>query len=254
LKDKLIQIGLNASQADIYIRLLSMGAQPVSVLSASLSINRTTTYAVLKSLKKIALVSSYQSAKVKMFVANDPNCLVSYLNRKCSVYDYYKTDILASIESFRSVSGSRVFDKPMLRHFDGLDNVKQLIYDIFTFNCDEYFIYLPLHRYLNLDLQKIFIGCNFSDFKNSTLNILLPGSDKVVAFVDNLKFFKSFNLNYVSVENLDILSDFMCICDDKIIVIDLELGSEYGIVIENIKLAKMHKKIFSLNWNVFDRL
>ena len=103
MREKLLEIGLTDPEAKVYLELLAIGTQVASILAKRLKINRTTIYSVLRNLGMKGLVSSRVKSNVKFFSANDPNCLIGYLDRQSKIYEYYKGEMLGIIPNFRSL-------------------------------------------------------------------------------------------------------------------------------------------------------
>ncbi len=254
----LSQIGFSDSETRIYIELLSIGAQPVSIVAKRTGLNRTSTYSILKSLEKKGLVSSFIQKGVKCFSANDPNCLISYLDGKCRTLDYYKSELLTAIPKFRSLQGVLDFNKPVVSYFDGPDGVKHVLYD--SLNASRYFYaYLCIDKWLEGGMEDFLV-----DYKNSRIyNRKIPMKG-IVADLTEVKNF--FNSNYATgqkdmtellyldpVEFGSMFENEMNIYDDKVAIMHLDKGNEYGVLIENPEIASTHKVIFEMVWKGMKR-
>lgn len=62
--------------------LLRVGQSPVSALSKRLNLKRVTTYAVLDSLRKKGYVNYITQGKCRIYIPNEPFCLVEEVERK----------------------------------------------------------------------------------------------------------------------------------------------------------------------------
>jgi len=248
LQEYLCQIGFTDKESRVYLELLHVGTQPVSLLAKRLGMNRTSVWGLLKSLEQKGVVSSYSSRKILYFVANDPNFLIGYLDRKCKIFDYYREKLISAIPRFRESTDNFIFQKPVVSFFDGLEGVKHVLYDFLKANSDK-------RGYISLD-ECFAADSNFCDFFKEALKkktsksfrMILPNFDEVK---------KIFNFNNKNVEVLCLdKADFgklfeneMAIYDGKVCILNLQKGAEYGIVIESQKTADMHKMIFDMVWN-----
>lgn len=248
LEEYLSQIGFTGSESKVYMELLQIGAQPMSLLAKRMMMNRTSVWSILKSLEQKGVVSSYSSQKIKYFVANDPNFLIGYIDRKCRVFDYYREKLISVIPQFRGVSDNFVFHKPIVSFFDGLEGVKHVLYDFLKANCEKM-------GYISLD-QCFLADNNFSDFfrdalKRKTLKpfrIILPNFDEIKKIFN----FNNKNVEILCVEKDDFRKLFeneIAIYNNKVCILNLQKGGEYAIVIESPKTADMHKMIFDMVWN-----
>ena len=252
LEEKLAQIGFNKSEARIYLELLAIGPQAVSVIAKRLSLNRTSTYSLLRALQKKGLVASYNNSGVKFFVANDPNSLVGYIDRKCRTYDYYRTELLAAIPKFRSLMAQYTFQKPVVSYHEGIEGVKFVLYDTLTAKGD-FCAYLCLHKWFKSGMKDFLL--EYKDFrianKKIPLKAIVPDTPEVRAFFDKNydKDDKLTQVMYMSDPNShDVFENEMNIYNDKLAIIHLERGEEYGVVIQSKEIVAMQRGIFEMAW------
>jgi len=88
LEEKLSKIGFNKKETKVYLELLKIGPQPVSIIAKRLFYNRTSTYSILRGLEKKGVVSNYKNYNLKIFVASDPNALIAYLDSQSKTFEY----------------------------------------------------------------------------------------------------------------------------------------------------------------------
>lgn len=79
---KLQELGFSEKEARIYIELVQLGPQPVSVIARRAQINRTTAYDILESLSKKGLIRSTKKKSATYFEALHPKQLKNYLERE----------------------------------------------------------------------------------------------------------------------------------------------------------------------------
>ena len=251
IEEKLVEIGLTSGEAKVYAELLSIGHQGVSVIAKRAKLNRTTTYSILKSLEKKGLVSSCKNGGVSFFTANDPNCLVGYVDSQCRVFSYYRDEILSLIPKFRELKGFYDFKKPVVGYHDGIEGVKYVMYDALSAK-GEFCAYLCLHKWLKAGFKDFLI--NYKNFRISSRKILLraivPDTKEVHKFFDeNYENSPSGMTDILYVDSSDCFGLFdhqMNIYDDKVAIIHLDKGAEYGVLIQDQKIANMQKMIFDV--------
>lgn len=255
-EDRLHEIGFTKRESRVYLELLKLGPQAVSVLAKKSELNRTTAYSILKSLERKGVVSSYVNRGIKYFVANDPNCLVGYVDQKCKMFDHYRGEILKLIPQYRSLAGKYSFKKPVVRYFDGIEGIKRVITDVFTSNKDLLAILSFDDRWRNLELSEFMIGhvkkSIIADDKKVKLKIIMPDTNEVRAFLDQkLKiFFDIEDVLFIPSKNFNkMFENQIGIYDDKVAIVRLEKGEEYGIIIENKDIANTHREIFRMAWS-----
>lgn len=253
----LAQIGFTGSESRIYMELLRIGSQPVSILAKRVRFNRSSTYSILKSLESKGVVSSFNKKGVKYFSANDPNCLISYLDGKCRTLDYYRSELLNAIPKFRSLCNVYTFKRPVVSYFDGIDGVKSVMYD--SLNAAEYFYaYLCVDKWIEAGMKDFLI-----DYKHSRVHgRRVPMKGISVDTVRVKKFFEDdrceeddmTEILYLDPKNFgEMLKNEMNVYDDKVAIMHLERGNEYGVLIENSDMAFMQKMIFEMVWNWMKR-
>ncbi len=244
LEDYLCQVGFSGIESRLYLELLRIGPQAVSVLSKKLDLNRTTSYSILKNLEKKGVVSSYKKSSVQVFAANDPSCLVAYVDRKCKTFGYYREMVLNLVPKFRGVEESFFSKKPVVSYYDGMDGVnalmakvndtKKVFYAYFDFEAwmdtaSENFIY---------DFEKIIIM--------SSLDIKLVAKDtqKMRIFLN-----KQENVLFLPPEQFDGtgMVNFI-VSDGSLLIINLVKGAEYGVIIESDEVTMSCKNLFNLFW------
>ena len=125
LYETLIQIGFTEKESEIYLELLKLGPQAVSVIARKVEINRTTVYSVLRTLQAKGVVSSFVKNRVRVFVANDPNMLVAYFDSKCRNFESRREDLLSKLVAFRTEMGNEYdLNRPVVGYFDGIVAMK----------------------------------------------------------------------------------------------------------------------------------
>lgn len=136
--EKLVEIGFSDGEAKVYLELLKIGPQAVSTIAKRLDMNRTTVYSLIRSLESKGVVGSYKNGKMKFYAANDPNCLIGYIDRKCKIFDYYRSELLSIISEFRDVSRKYEFSKPIVSYFDGKEAINQILDEALSFSGEMY--------------------------------------------------------------------------------------------------------------------
>lgn len=234
------------------MELLTIGPQPVSVIAKRVSLNRTTGYSILRTLGQKGLVSHCQNNNVRFFVANDPNCLVGFLDSKCRTYDYCRNDILENIPKLRSMMASYAFKKPIVGYYDGIEGVKHLMYDSLKTKGD-FCEYLCLDKWFKSGMKDFVL--NYKDFRIATkkipLRAIVPDTKLVRSFFEE-NYEKNSPLTKVlyvkKSSSSKMFENCMRIYDDKVAIIHLDKGEEYGVVIQGKEIAAMHKAIFEMAW------
>lgn len=248
-EESLQKIGFNEIEARIYLELLKIGPQAVSVIAKRLNINRCTLYSILKSLEKKGVIASYNNNHMKFFASNDPNSLIGYLDRKCQTLDYYRAELLNTIPKFRSICGNYEFQKPIVSYFDGCEGVEHIIHKVLVGHGEFYSIMSP-NKWQKSDFKNLLYDFKEYQIYNGNLpkKVIAPDIKEVKAY---LKGYKT-EILFVPADDKMFESE-MNIFEDKVAIFHLGKNNEYGVVIESKEIAALLKGIFELAWKGYGK-
>ncbi|MFH1284380.1 MAG: helix-turn-helix domain-containing protein [Candidatus Peregrinibacteria bacterium] len=246
-EEKLQEIGFNGSESRVYMELLRIGPQAVSIISMRLNMNRTTTYSVLKSLEHKGVVASYKNGNMKYFAANDPNSLIGYIDMQCRTFDYHRSELLSEIPRFRDTFKGYAIKKPVVSYFEGVEGVKRVMNDVVD-DGSRLRCCISFHKWLESGLRDF-----LNDFKKCFFGRRARFSAIVPDITEARTFFEGFeNILYVPAKDFSaIFENGMNISEDKVSIVHLDSGDEYGVSIQSKEIAGMHKVMFDMAWNGF---
>ena len=131
--ENLRQFGLNEKEISVYMALISLGPAPVRLIAKQASVNRGTTYDILKNLLELGLASYYkqyqQESRKQYFVAEPPQKLLDAIENKRRGLDTLKihmTKSLPELESLYEKSGA----KPVVKYYEGNSGVRIILEDV----------------------------------------------------------------------------------------------------------------------------
>lgn len=248
LKEFLCQIGLTSNESDVYIELLRIGSQPVSVVSSRLGVNRSSSYSILESLLAKGMVCVHLKNNVRHYSPCDPNVLLGFIDQKCRTFDYYRSQVKNLIPKFRGIDSIPLLSKPSVSYYDGIDGVKSVMFDALSSRG-------VFRSYFSIDS---WFKCGLGDFiSNYTLKRVARRSVPHRAIVPDSPFVHSFCADHYSVGDLfteflfvnpdtfgDVFDTEMNIYDDSVSILSLVPGKEYAIVIESKEIAQMQRLLF----------
>jgi len=125
LKTSLLEVGLSPKEADVYLAMLELGPSSVQDISKKAGVNRTTTYVMLEGLQRHGLMSSFEKGKKILFVAENPQRLVSLIADRLSK-EAAKRDRLESFMPRLLAIFNAIQDKPKVRFFEGEEALDQI--------------------------------------------------------------------------------------------------------------------------------
>lgn len=253
LCDKLLEIGFTKNEASIYLELLRLGSQPVSVLAKRLKMNRGTVYSTLQALMAKSLVGSMRKGKLTVYTANDPNSLVGYLDTKVRTFDYFRNEMLSLIPRFRSLRAENGANQPTITHLSGFDAVISTLFAAFT--CGrECLAYLSLEKFLEHGLEESILNYRNLLVHNRTtfLRAIVPDKEIVRAFFRSVASESKADMvqaRYFADEEFSgLFENQLCLYDGKVVIMRLEPGNEYAVVLDCPEIFAMHKRIFDMVW------
>lgn len=246
LEEKLLQIGFGKLEANVYLELLKIGPQAVSVIAKRAGLIRTTTYSTLKMLEKKGVVSSFKNKCVKFFVANDPNTLVGYLDRKCQTMDYYRSQLLSVIPKLRSLAESYIFKRPVVRYFEGADGLEHVMYDSLSTIGDFCAVVAP-NKWKKSNMRELLFDS--TDFRieqgRIAKKIIAPNNNESKEFFEQYlkRVGRDSKVVFIS-PNSKLFLNEINIYNHKITILSLKPTEEYGVVIESAEIAASFKALF----------
>ena len=247
---ELLDVGLTRNEISVYKVLLEVGAKPVSVISKRVSINRTTVYSVLKSIKEKGLISSYQADGVEVFLANNPNSIVGYIDRKVKALDYYRCSIIRNIPKIRSVQQNYLREVPLVRHFSGLHGVGEVMDD--AMSAGELLIFSPMKDWKSGLIGEFLLRyMSFRTMESRVRIITLKTKESVAFFKDHFKRNGQIEVKFLSEKDKNGCSSFensVKIYQNKVSMVNVDGEKTHGVIIESSGIASSHKYLFETLW------
>ena len=124
-------LGLGDKEIAVFLALLELGPSPVRTLATKASVNRGTTYDILKSLIKEGLVSFFNKTNHRYFVAEPPERLLSLVNNRKQELDDINKKIEESLPELK-LRFERRGGRPVMTMFEGLPGIRAILDDILS--------------------------------------------------------------------------------------------------------------------------
>lgn len=236
------------NESKIYLELLRVGSQPVSVVARRIGLNRSSAYSVLNSLFSKGMVSSCMRGGTTFYTSCDPNAIIGYLDQQCRTFDYYKSNIKNILPKLRGLAGVVAFKKPIVSFYDGIDGLKTAMHDALS-SRGVFRSYCAIDAWVNCGLEDFLVDYNNARIAEShvPLRAIVPNTKLVRNFCRS--HFKNKDL-YSELLFLDsefaggIFDNELNIYNDTISILHLVPGCEYAIVIESKEIAQMQRLLF----------
>jgi len=125
------KLGLDDKEVKIYLKLLEYGTISVRGLAEISTLNRGTTYDILKRLQEIGLVSYYYQEKKQRFVAEEPEKLLEILKKREQEIKEVKNGILDIIPELKSIQDKKDL-KPVSKLYENRAGIKTILDDLLS--------------------------------------------------------------------------------------------------------------------------
>ncbi|MBA3733121.1 BlaI/MecI/CopY family transcriptional regulator [Patescibacteria group bacterium] len=146
--------GLSDKEAAIYLQLIKVDQASVVELSQKTKIKRPTVYTILDSLAKKGLVSEVEENKKTKYMAESPEMLRTYIERKemalGELKNRFAEDIIPQIKSLQRESG----EKPLVKYYSGKEGIISINEDVYDSNPDGSPVYILYSKDLLDDVFK----------------------------------------------------------------------------------------------------
>ena len=249
LKETLCQIGLTNNEAKIYLTLVELGPQPANIIAKKSDLIRSTVYPILKGLQKKSLIGSFLKNGVIYFAVKDVHDLLCYVDRKKRFLDHQRDfvmDIIPKIELIKC----RGSVQPKVQCFEGIEGVETVMNDSLN-SAGPIMCIASIDKWLDSNLKefvKDYIHTRIF-IKKIPLKELIKDTKETRCFLETAYDGGEMYAEVMFVKDNDALFDNnVNIYDDKVAVVSLEKGLEFGVLIESAEFAKTQKSIFDLAW------
>ena len=120
--ERLLELGLSDKEAHVYLAMLELGPTGVNEIAMKADVNRSTTYALIESLKRRGLASMVQQDGKVIYTAESPKRLESLLSSEKAQLEDKERKLEETIPYFMALFNA-VEDKPQVRFFEGEEGI-----------------------------------------------------------------------------------------------------------------------------------
>jgi len=230
-KNKLMEVGLGKSEAEIYLALLRLGKATVTALTKETGIHRTYIYDVIEKLKEKGLVSQIIEENKQFFQVTDPERIKEYLLEKVGIIE----KIIPELNKIKDKSQ----EETNVEVYKGKEGIKTILNDIVKTGRD----YLTIgsvkqfEEILPIFSEQFLLKVNEKKMKE---RVILEEGEKIIEA-------KKHDYRYLPKEYIFLSS--MIIYHDKIALF-IWKEPYIQIIIKNKDIAKSYLTQFNILWKI----
>lgn len=233
-------IGLDETEAQVYLTSLSLGPTTVLKIARSSEIKRTTVYGVIESLKNKGLIRIEPKGLKQLYVAESPEKLEELLDSRKREFSAKLPDFMALYKLEGGENSIKYYTglKSMKRvYLDTLDDVKR---------GGEYLVITNEEKWFELD-PDFWMKEYIEERAKLPCKTRLISQDSKIA-QEHHKFQKNYNEEFKIFKNNVSLNIDMVLIPNKLIIVDL-LPPLTTLVIENKNIIELQKQLFEVIWS-----
>lgn len=235
-------LGLSSNEANVYINLLKLGANPVSTVAKNAGVNRSNCYGVLEKLFGGGYVQKVRQNGLTYYRATPINTLINRLKDQRSELDDKINRFSNAVQMFE-----QVFQESKRRanvvFYEGVDGVKNIMEDTLNMKSKLMRAYASMSE-LEALLPNYFLNYyRRRVFRQIHVKAIYPADE--LSFRNKLHDEDELRKTRLIPKEFDFHLDVL-IYDHKIAI--TSLTEKFGVLIENVEMAKAHAKIFDFIW------
>lgn len=124
--NKLEPLGLSEKQARVYVATLFLGSAPVQQIAKQADINRPTAYVILEELEKMGLVSESTDAKKTVYIAEDPEAITRWLEKKEREIETKKEEAKDLVSNLKDIKREEAPEAPIVKFYKGKEGIESI--------------------------------------------------------------------------------------------------------------------------------
>ncbi len=240
LLEVLKDIGLEESEAEVYLSSLSLGPTTVLKIARSCDIKRTTIYGIIESLQHKGLMRIELKGLKQLYVAENPEKLELMLENKKREFNSKLPDFM----SLYKLEGG----ESSIKYYTGLKAMKRIYVSTLdeVKNGDEYLVITNQKKWFELD-PDFWMKEYIEERAKLPCKTRLISQNSDIA-QEHQKFQRNYNEEFKIFDNNISINIDMVLTSNKLIIVDL-LPPLTTLVIENKNIIELQKQMFEIIWN-----
>ena len=236
------EYGLSNKESKVYLALLELGPSSVTQIASKSSINRTTAYDILNALEHYGLISHVGEYKKQTYVAENPERLISYLDKKSQEYKNKAGEAKGLLPELKGMF-NLITRKPIVKYYEGEEGILAIYEDSLSSKTE-------ILSWLNTENTADFAFDYFQDYykrrakKGIHIKAIYNDSPLSKETLERDKT-EDRESRIIPQEMMDIGPECY-IYDDKVAYMSLK--ERFGVIIESRDIAEAQRKLYDLAW------
>lgn len=241
----LTQAGLSPSQAALYEAMLKTGPAAAGKIAKITPLKRGLVYKLLDELVSLGLaIKKDAPGKVAVFEPAHPGKLKELAEQKEAQAKTAQTALSAALGALVS-DYNLAFGKPGVKFYEGVEGFRQITADSLTAKD-------KIRSYIDNEAVNKYVPKENQEYVRKRLRLKLKKRMLALDTPYVRERAKSFDTEVTDIRVLDIrpfpFETVMQIYDDKISYLTLKPEAMFGVIIEDERIARMHKYFFDYAW------
>jgi len=240
-----LQLGLNEKESQTFMKLVELGAQPVSVVAKHVGLPRSSMYFTLEKLKEVGVIEEFERSGIKYVRAIPVDLLENVLQQRADRIRQAMTTLQGEIPKLRAME-NKLSISPSVRYIEGTEAVKRMYLQEQTqWNKDWISVYNPetVHALAPLMSDpKAYLG------KSGTAMELVVDNAEGRALAEAFRGNSRMKLKFLP-KDITFDSD-IAVTQDNIYLSAIREGEAAAVVILHPQLAAELRSVFGLLWKL----
>ena len=242
----LTEFGINENESAVYLSLQKYGEQDVPTLREHTGLSRTTIYEAMNTLIAGELVEYRKQGRNAYYAAAHPSGLHSLKQKKQEETKLLQQGMDDLINQLTG-SYNLLYNKPGIRFFEGLDGIREVMWDSLTtkegiiYGMGDLEMIVEHFGEMNVEYteERLKRGIEKKGITNDSPSNLTTLAQMRIPLTES---------RVVSSEIMDFHSTGMEIYDGKISYVTLVNDALIGVIIESKQIHEINKNLFNLLW------
>ncbi len=242
MKQLFTRLGLNEKESNVFMKMLELGAQPISVLAKHVGTPRSTMYLLIENLKKAHLIESFQRADILYVKAIPVRQIFDVIRSKERELEQTTKILEEQLPQLEAIE-NKLSITPRIKFFEGKAEVMKMYESVLkeksfvaVFNPKLVKEYMPEYHYQIPETMK--------ENKCNAKEILVDSSEAK----EYKKLYESKNHKIKIFSKSTNFESDTIICSDKIYMISYGKKNLSAIEIWNKSLADTQRVLFDELW------